>query len=225
MPIVIRTHPPAATPTPTVSLLPDAPVLSYITPPAADPTYTIRWPAAARAESYVLERATSPGFGDAIQVHEGAATDYVESSTGIATYHYRVKARNEAGDSAWSNVQAVAVRWEREPNGDVVDATGVMQSGLRYYGVLAGASDQQDYFYFELATSRNAELWLTNMASGQDFNLVLRDATLGIVGYSGQAGNADEHIAITALAAGRYYLQVRRVTGDSSQPYHVRGVW
>jgi hypothetical protein len=27
------------------------------------------------------------------------------------------------------------------------------------------------------------------------------------------------------LAVGRYYVQVNRVTGDSAQPYHLRGAW
>jgi hypothetical protein len=119
----------------------------------------------------------------------------------------------------------VEVRWEREPNGEAVDATGLMQPGLRYYGVLASASDVQDYFYFELATTRNIELWLTNMAAGQDFNLMLRDASLAQLKYSGNVGNADEHIPSTSLPAGRYYVQVRRMTGDSARPYYLRGTW
>jgi hypothetical protein len=185
----------------------------------------VRWSAAARAASYVLERATSSNFGDAIEVYAAPGTSYDAASAGIATYHYRVKARNAWGDSDWSNVQTVEVRWEREPNGEAVDATGPMQPGPHYYGGLANVADVQDYFYFELTTSRNVELWLTNMAPGQDFNLVLRDANLNMLGYSGAVGNADEHIPSAPLPAGRYYVQVRRFTGDSGQPYHLRGAW
>ena len=94
------------------STLPAIPVLNPITPPEANPSYTVRWTAVARATSYLLERATSLSFGDATQVYADAATVHVETSTGIATHDYRVKARNAWGDSGWSNVQMVEVRWE-----------------------------------------------------------------------------------------------------------------
>ena len=145
-------------------------------------------------------------------------------------YHYRVKARNAWGDSGWSNVQTVEVRWEREPNGEPLEAvlTGSLLPGLRYYGMLSSTDDRNnDYFYLDLLSAGPVELWLTNMASGQDFNLVLRNASLNMVasGYSGNLGNADEHILSGALPAGRYYVQVNRVTGDSAKPYHLRGMW
>ena len=37
-----------------------------------------------------------------------------------------------------------------------------------------------------------------------------------MLGYSGNMGNADEHIVSAPLPAGRYYVQVRWVTGDSA---------
>ena len=206
-------------------LLPDVPTLDDIAPPEANPNYKIHWSAALRAESYILERAMSPGFEDVTPVYVGPVTEYIAASGGIANYHYRVKARNASGDSGWSNMQAVEVHWEREPNGEAVDATGPMQPGLYHYGILAGATDVQDYFYLELPTARNVELRLTNMAPGQDFNLVLRDANLTQLKYSGNVGNVDEHIPSTLLAAGRYYVQIRRVSGNTSRPYHLRGAW
>ncbi len=229
--------PPTPTPTPTLtpistptSLVPSALTLYPITPPEANPTYTVSWSAVTGATSYVLERATGAGFSDAVQVYAGPATQHVEASAGIATYHYRVKARNAWGDSGWSNVRTVAVRWELEPNGEAVDATltGPLRPGLTYYGVLTGADPKKnDYFYFDLAETRTVELWLTNMAPSHDLNLVLRDYQLNMVpgGYSGNVGNADEYIRSPSLAPGRYYVQVRWVAGDSTQPYHLRGVW
>ena len=214
LPLVLRPQP-----------LPAAPVLYAIMPPDDAPMYMVRWSAALRTENYVLEQATGAGFGDATQVYTGPATEYIATSAGIATYHYRVMARSSVGDSDWSATQSVEVRWEREPNREAVDATGLMQPGLRYYGVLASATDLQDYFYFELPAARNVELWLTDMTPGQDFNLVLRDANLTQLRYSGNVGNADEHILSTLLPAGRYYVQIRRVSGDSTQPYCLRGAW
>jgi hypothetical protein len=207
-----------------------APSLNAITPPEENPRYTVRWSAAAGAQAYVLERATGPTFADAVQVYVGPAADHTAVSEGIVTYHYRVKARNASGDNAWSNVQAVPVRWELEPNDEAVDATrtGPLQTGLYHYGVLTGADVRgNDYFYFDLPSNQTVELWLTHMAGGQDFNLVLRDASLKMVpnGYSGNPDNADEHIATATLPPARYYVQVNRVTGDSSQPYHLWGAW
>lgn len=56
---------------------------------------------------------------------------------------------------------------------------------------------------------------------------MLRDASLAIVprGFSGNPGSADEHVAAAVLLAGRFYVQVNRVVGNSSQPYHLRAVW
>jgi hypothetical protein len=195
----------------------------------------VRWSAAAGAESYVLERATGPGFGDATQVYAGPATEYSAASAGIATYFYRVKARNAWGDSGWSNVQVVEVRWELEPNLEAVDATstGAMQARTTYYGVLTSAEPtnaqgkRNDYFYLNLTIAGTVELWLTNMAAGQDLNLVLRDASLNMVqnGFSGNLGAADEHIRSSSLPPGRYYVQVSWATGDSARPYNLRGTW
>jgi hypothetical protein len=225
LPLVMRQLPPTPTVTPTPLPVPAVPVLDPMMAPEDSAGYTVHWSTAWRAESYVLERATSPTFSDATEAYVRSDTSYQAASAGIATYYYRVKAHNDWGDSGWSNVQAVEVRWEREPNREAVDATGPMQPELRYYGTLASASDVQDYFYFELAATGNVELWLTNMASGQDFNLVLRDASLAQLKYSGNVGTVDEHIPSTSLLAGRYYVQVRRVTGDSTRPYHLLGRW
>lgn len=228
LPVLLRQPPLTPTPTPPV---PAAPALAPITPPEANPSYVVTWSAVTGAASYVLQRATVASFGDAVEVFAGPATQYVEPSAGIATYHYRVRARNAWGDGAWSNARAVAVRWELEPNGEAVDATrtGSLLGGLTHFGVLTRADERgNDYFYLDLRSGGTVELWLTDMAPGLDFNLTLRDANLQMVypgGYSGNLGNADEHVLAAALQAGRYYVQVSWVTGDSGQPYHLRGTW
>ena len=43
------------------------------------------------------------------------------------------------------------------------------------------------------------------------------------VGYSGELGNADEHILIESLPAGQYLIQVyHRSESGSDQPYHLQ---
>jgi len=195
-----------------------------------NPSYTLRWSPMVGVTSYLLEQATSSAFVDATQVYAGTATEYVAASAGIATYYYRVGAHYSSGGSNWSNVQSVPVYWELEPNGDAAEATrtGPLQPGAVHYGVLTGAdSCGNDYFYFDLPSSRPVELWLTHMTGDQDFNLVLRDASLHIVpgGFSGNPGSSDDHVVTASLPAGRYYVQVNRVTGNIGQPYHLRGTW
>ena len=142
LPLVLRRWPP----------VPDAPVLNAIAPPGATPSYTVSWNAAYLADTYILEQAINASFSDAMQVYTGTATSKIIPSQGIATYHCRVKARNTWGDSGWSNVQTVEVRWERESNNAYTEATGPVTSGVAYYGY---PSDERDYFSF-LLTSRGA---------------------------------------------------------------------
>lgn len=219
-----------ATPTATVAPTPMAPELGLITPPEHNRSYAIRWSAVPAATSYLLEQAMESDFARPVQLYVGSATNFEVTSEGIATFYYRVKTRTAASESAWSNMRPVEVRWEREPNGEATEATlnGPLRPGQIHFGHLTGTDNRgNDYFFFDLPTSRSVGLWLTHMAVGQDFNLTLRNAGLVIVngGHSGNPGNADEHISTLPLPAGRYYVQVSRVTGDSSQPYYLRAEW
>ena len=187
----------------------------------------------------MLERATSPGFGDATQVYAGPSTSYQAASAGIATYEYRVMARNGAGDSGWSNMQAVEVRWEAEPNDHIpqLDDKSQLMFGKEHYGAMSSDPDVnpdvnlgRDYFYFDLDASRPVEIWLRNIPAGSNYDLYLRPDwdLLQIVGQSYNSGNADEHIGLDSLAAGhRYFVQVyNRSRTRSAQPYRlaVRGL-
>lgn len=114
---------------------------------------------------------------------------------------------------------------EQEPNGTSAQASGPLLSNATYYGAMP-VGDINDYFYFDLSTSGDAQLWLTNIPGGCDYDLVLRDASLAQVGYSGNVGSADEHITTSALSPGRYYVQIyHRSAAGSSQPYHLKVVY
>jgi hypothetical protein len=115
--------------------------------------------------------------------------------------------------------------WEIEPNDTSAQAGVSLDSNEIYYGTMP-VGDTNDYFYFDLSTSGNVELWLTNIPGGCDYDLVLRDAALTQVGYSGNVGGADEHITTGTLSPGRYYIQVyHRSTAGSSEPYNLRAVY
>lgn len=115
--------------------------------------------------------------------------------------------------------------WEQEPNGISTQANGPIASDQIYYGVMP-VGDANDYFYFDLPTAGSAELWLTHVPSGCNYDLVLRDAALGVVGYSANLGSADEHIQTGTLAADRYFIQVyHNSAAGSAQEYHLRVVY
>jgi hypothetical protein len=122
-------------------------------------------------------------------------------------------------------LRAFRADWEQEPNGVPAQASGPLASDATYYGTMP-VGDTNDYFYFDLSTPGDVELWLTNIPGGCDYDLVLRDAALVQVGYSGNVGSADEHISTGTLTTGWYYVQVyHRSTAGSSEPYHLRVVY
>ena len=116
------------------------------------------------------------------------------SGRGATRYYYRVKARNTWTESGWSNVRQVDVLWEAEPNDTHVQANGPIMPNLVYYGTFLSGDDVDDYYFFDLSAEYGIEIWLKNIPSDQNYNLVLRDATLAVVGYSAQPANSEEHI-------------------------------
>ncbi len=217
LPLVIKNWPPT----------PGTPTLNTITAPGANPNYLVDWEPAGRADTYILEQATQSNFSDAEVIYDGEDTSYSVESKGIARYYYRVKAHNEFGDSGWSNVESVDVRWEKETNNNAqTQANGPIVSGLTYYGVIFPADDVQDYFYFDLTSVRSVELWLTNIASSEDYDIYLRNANLSVVGESAKSGDMDEYLMVDNLPSGRYYIQIYpRNPSGSTQPYHLRVIY
>jgi hypothetical protein len=105
---------------------------------------------------------------------------------------------------------------------------GPIQSGVTYCVTSSDAADPEDIFYFGMPAAHTVELWLTGIPAGQDYNVVLRDdgPDYTPVGYSGNPGNAPEHILTGVLPPGRYYIQVlRNSPGGSSQAYCLRVVY
>jgi len=95
--------------------LPSVPSLHPIDNGDQNNLYSVRWDAAAYAQTYILEEASSAEFTDAIIVYEGSALEWQVPAPGKTPgfrggYHYRVKARNVNGESAWSQEHSVVVR-------------------------------------------------------------------------------------------------------------------
>jgi hypothetical protein len=214
LPMVYNRWPPA----------PGIPALNPIDNADGDGSYTISWTAAAHADTYVLQEATNASFSDASIIYSGPSTTHAVSGRGAARYYYRVKTLNTWAESGWSNVRQVDVLWEAEPNDEALEqANGPIVPTLIYYGTFPNENDVDDYYFFDLSTGYRIKLWLKNIPSGQNYDLVLRDADLAVVGYSAQPSNADEYIdSLQALSPGRYYIQVYHYSsGGSTQPYHL----
>ena len=217
LPLVLHIWPP----------IPGVPVLNVINNPNGYGEYTLSWSSTERATSYLLQEAKDSSFSDAVEVYSDTNTSTILTDKGPTRYYYRVQARNAYGASGWSNVQMVDVLWEKEPNDAAIpQANGPLVSGLTYYGRFTSGADIQDYYFISLQSAQSVELWLSNIVAGQDYDLTLRDSTLGLVGHSGELGNANEHIRTGTLPAGWYYIQVYNRSGSgSTQAYHLRGVY
>ena len=75
--------------------------------------------------------------------------------------------------------------------------------------------------------SSTIEMWLSNIPSGNNWDLVLRDFGLNTYDgwYSIRSSNRDEHVEVT-VPGGRYYIQVYNDgSPGSTQPYHLKVVY
>jgi len=202
-----------------------APVLDPIDNADGDGSYPISWRVATLAKTYLLEEDTADDFPNPTTVYTGPSASFLVGGRGAGNLCYRSTGCNGCGCSDPSNVGCVQVLWEAEPNDDALsEANGPILPGPTYYGTLPSDGDIHDYFYFDLPVDQSLELWLTDIPSGHDYDLVLRDSSLTPpIGYSGEPGNSPEHIETGILATGRYYIQVyRHSLGGSTQPYHLR---
>jgi hypothetical protein len=201
----------------------DSPALAPIENVDGDGAYSISWSSVSGAVLYILEESSNAMFSDVREISVDSHTSYAVTQRGAGRYHYRVKARNQWSDSGWSASQYVDVLWEAEPN-DLAqtEANGPLVSGLIYYGAFPSETDRQDYYYIDLFVAHSVELWLTNIPAEHNYDLVLRDASLKDIEYSGALDNASEHILTGLLPPGRYYIQVyHRSSGGSAEPYHL----
>jgi hypothetical protein len=207
--------------------IPPAPILDAIENPDGVGAYDVQWSAVISATYYLLEEAQPPGFSGASLVYSGTLRLYTVSGRGAARYYYRVRAGNTDWQTPWSGAQFTDVLWEAEPNNVFPQANGSLVSGNTYRGQFDPSTDLNDYYRFDLAAIHDIEIWLTNIAPGENYDLILRnDAGQIPGGYSGQLGNADEYVYLIEQPAGRYYARVFNRSGTvSQQPYQLRVVY
>jgi subtilisin family serine protease len=92
-----------------VHSIPSAPVLAPIRNPEGGGTYLVDWNDVPNASTYVLQRSTTDFFANPAVVYSGTASEFHVVARPGGTWYYRVLARNDNGDSPWSNVESVGV--------------------------------------------------------------------------------------------------------------------
>lgn len=115
-----------------------------------------------------------------------------------------------------------------EPNNSRGEAWGPLQSGQHYWSYMYAEEDRWDVFYFDMTSSHSVEVWLQNVPTGANYSLQVRDIDNNLLGYSGNPGNADEHIRVDNLASGRYFVMISRAAGtgfSAVEPYSLRVVY
>ena len=65
-------------------------------------------------------------------------------------------------------------------------------------------------FFFDVPSTRNVEVKVSNIPSGDDYSLSVFTANKLILGISSNPGTSDEMVALNSLAPGRYYAMVKR---------------
>lgn len=119
--------------------------------------------------------------------------------------------------------------WESEPNDSMGQANGPIPHGTYIRGRLP-SGDIRDYYWFELTEPTNIIAVLTEIPSGRNYDLILRDndgSTKTEEGwYSANPGNTSERVETAEmLDPGIYYLDIYyRSGGGSTTPYRLQ-VW
>ncbi|MCC7355578.1 MAG: PPC domain-containing protein [Anaerolineae bacterium] len=101
-----------------------------------------------------------------------------------------------------------------EPNDRFSQATPI-PPGETIYGLFPPPNDEEDFYHFTTTVTATLEGWLWNIPVGSNYNLVLYNEAKNLVedGYSGNAGNANEHVQVGVQPPGKYYVRVYRGEG------------
>jgi hypothetical protein len=87
------------------------PVLLAISNPDGDGEYLVDWNEVTGAATYQLQEDDNSAFTSPTERYYGTNSHYDVSGQQGGTWYYRVRASNPLGDSPWSGIQAVTVRW------------------------------------------------------------------------------------------------------------------
>lgn len=92
-----------------------------------------------------------------------------------------------------------------EPNNSMAAAYGPITSGTTYNSFIYSSSDV-DYYYFNITSTGNINVTLSNLAG--DYDLYLYNSSGTLLKKSEKGSTTNESIAYTATATGKYYIRV-----------------
>jgi hypothetical protein len=109
-----------------------------------------------------------------------------------------------------------------EPNNTLKEPYGPLASGATY-GEYISADNDYDAYYFDITTTDDIQVSLTNIPAGADYELELYDASYNRVAGSYNIWNNNEYISYSPLSTGRYFVVVYPDYGySSSYSYYLR---
>ena len=73
-----------------------------------------------------------------------------------------------------------------------------------------------DAFYFDLSAADVVTVRLSQIPAGSDYNITIYDSDKSVRGSGTKAGNQNEAVPLQ-LPAGRYYVMVERIFGQSDE--------
>ena len=86
-----------------------SPTLLPIDNDDGDGTFLVDWSTVEGATQYTLEEDESSAFPSPTVRYQGGSSQYSIDGQGAGTWHYRVRASNAGGESAWSNIESTVV--------------------------------------------------------------------------------------------------------------------
>ncbi len=107
-----------------------------------------------------------------------------------------------------------------EPNNNAAQANGPIPSGELVYGRFAPGDQRSDYYYLDLHYPYTIYATLTNIPPSEDYDLIIRDIHLNVIGYSAEFNNADERALTAIVPPGRYFIQVYNPFATASNLYY-----
>jgi hypothetical protein len=109
-----------------------------------------------------------------------------------------------------------------EPNNTIGTAFGPLTIGAEYWSYIWSPTDLDDFYFFELPQNRRVIVTLANIPADADYDLLVYDDNLQLVGSSATAGVTVEQVDLY-LTAGTYYARVNRFSGyNNTVPYYLR---
>ena len=183
--------------------------------------YVVNWQGVNTTTAYTLQEDRDAGFSAPAKLYDGPDTSFSVNGRRAGRYFYRVAARNNAGQGAWSTVQFTDVCWEKEPNNTYQTANGPLEAGITYYAYPNLDIDNlsKDYFSVFMATPGRLVVDVSNHSGGEPQVQLFYQNTGNQVGID---YDAPFHIDYSG-PAGWYYVYVSSGPPfSSSAAYTVR---